>query len=61
MAETRKFDPADGDEFAQLIRGAIGEPIRPNEPGSPRASVVATDDDEDDGSPSLVDLPDFDL
>lgn len=60
MAETRKFDPAEGDELAQLVRGAIGESIRPHEPGSaPYATVSA--DDEDDDTPSLVDLPDFEF
>ncbi|NLE96802.1 MAG: hypothetical protein GX596_02285 [Propionibacterium sp.] len=60
MAETRKFDPAEGDDLARLVRDAMGETIRPNEPGTPWA-VVGTTDDEDDDAPSLVDLPDLDF
>ena len=34
MAEIRKFDPAAGNAIAQALKAAMGEPVRPNEPGS---------------------------
>jgi hypothetical protein len=34
MAETRKYDPAAGNAIAQALRAAMGEPVRPNQPGS---------------------------
>lgn len=60
MAETRTYDPSEGDDLAQLVRQALGEQIRPTEPG---AKPVEDDDDQedDDGSASLVDLPEFDF
>lgn len=34
MAETRKYDPAAGNAIAQALRAAMGEPVRPTEPGN---------------------------
>lgn len=34
MAEIRKFDPAAGNAIAQALRAAMGEQVRPTEPGS---------------------------
>lgn len=35
MAETRKFDPTDGDNDVQRqVRAALGETIRPTQPGT---------------------------
>ncbi len=34
MAEIRKFDPAAGNAIAQSLRAAMGEPVRPFEPGA---------------------------
>jgi hypothetical protein len=34
MAEIRKFDPAAGNAIAQALKAAMGEPVRPREPGS---------------------------
>lgn len=33
MAETRKYDPAAGNAIAQALRAAMGESVRPTEPG----------------------------
>ena len=61
MPETRTFDPAEGYDLAKLVRDAIGGNIRPNEPGSAPSIPAEEDPDENDGSASLVDLPDLDL
>ncbi len=34
MAETRKYDPAAGNAIARALRAAMGDPVRPNQPGS---------------------------
>ena len=61
MPETRTFDPAEGDDLAKLVRDAIGGDMRPNEPGTTPEVPVDEDTDDNDGSASLVDLPDFDF
>lgn len=33
MAEIRKFDPASGNAIAQALKAAMGEPVRPADPG----------------------------
>lgn len=38
MAEIRKFDPAAGNAIAQALKAAMGEPVRPNQPGAPSSS-----------------------
>lgn len=45
MAETRKYDPSAGDPIGDAIRAAMGEQVRPNEPGAKPAvkSVEAPD------------------
>jgi len=43
MAEIRKFDPAAGNAIAQALKAAMGEPVRPNQPGAvptPRTQEV---------------------
>ncbi|MFT4111012.1 hypothetical protein [Propionicimonas sp.] len=44
MAEIRKFDPAAGSAIAQALKAAMGEPVRPVEPGGagavPRRTTV---------------------
>ena len=47
MAEIRKFDPAAGNAIAQALKAAMGEPVRPNEPGrtasqTPQAQPTTT-------------------
>lgn len=59
MAQTRTYDPSEGDELAQLVREALGEQIRPTEPGS--RPVEESDEDEQDGAATLSDLPTFDF
>jgi len=44
MAETRKYDPAAGNAIAQALRAAMGEPVRPNEPGRGTAARAAAPD-----------------
>ena len=44
MAETRKYDPAAGNAIAQALRAAMGEPVRPSEPGRGAASGAAAPD-----------------
>lgn len=69
MAQTRTYDPSEGDDLAKLVRDALGENIRPTEPGSygePRSGngfdVDPDDEDDDDsGTASLLDLPELDL
>lgn len=59
MAETRKFDPAEGDDFAAYVRGAIGGDVRPVTPGFPTVGVAESDDEE--AGPSLLDVPFIDV
>jgi len=59
MAETRTYDPSEGDDLAKLIRDALGENVRPNEPGSRSTVPSAEAEDDGDDGPTLVDLPDF--
>ena len=40
MAEIRKYDPAAGNAIAQALKAAMGEPVRPNQPGSAPASLT---------------------
>nr|NLI51058.1 hypothetical protein [Propionibacterium sp.] len=37
MPETRTFDPEAPDPVAAAIRAALGDPVRPNQPGAPAA------------------------
>jgi hypothetical protein len=65
MAETRTYDPSEGHDLAKLVRDALGENVRPAEPGS-RVDAApehadATSGDDGDGTASLVDLPDLQL
>lgn len=55
MAETRKFDPTEGDDFAAYVRNAIGDDVRPNMPGFPTVGVAAGDEETEDAS--LLDVP----
>lgn len=59
MAETRKFDPTEGDDFAAYVRGAIGGDVRPNTPGFPSVGVAPEAEDED--GTSLLDVPFIDF
>jgi hypothetical protein len=51
MAEIRKFDPAAGSAIAQALKAAMGEPVRPTQPGAkPERARPA----EDAPQPSVV-------
>ena len=39
MAEIRKHDPAAGNAIAQALRAAMGDPVRPAEPGAETATA----------------------
>lgn len=41
MAEIRKHNPEAGNAIAQALRAAMGEPVRPNEPGARPAPTAA--------------------
>ena len=57
MAEIRKHNPDDGDGIGRLVRDALGEKVRPNEPGSTPKAVTSADDPSDDDHPSAATLP----
>jgi hypothetical protein len=38
MAEIRKHNPEAGNAITQALRAAMGEPVRPNEPGARSAA-----------------------
>lgn len=59
MAETRTYDPSEGDDLAKLVREALGDTIRPSEPGIAVTVVEDEEEVDDDGTPSLTDLPDL--
>ncbi|MCC2593520.1 hypothetical protein LKO27_08875 [Tessaracoccus sp. OS52] len=48
MAEIRKFDPDAGEGIARLVREAMGESIRPVEPGSPKPELTPEPDEPDE-------------
>lgn len=57
MAEIRKHEPDAGDGIARLVREALGETIRPVEPGErPRAPQTAEElaETEPEASPSRL-------
>lgn len=63
MPETRTYDPSEGEGLAKLVRDAMGENVRPTEPGSSHDDDEVTIEEEelDDGSASLTDLPDLEF
>ncbi len=65
MPETRTFDPSEGDDLAKLVRDALGEHVRPTEPGSGAPSdgpeQAESGPDEEGGAASILDLPVFDF
>ncbi|WP_296136895.1 hypothetical protein [uncultured Tessaracoccus sp.] len=65
MPETRTFDPSEGDDLAKLVRDALGEHVRPTEPGSDAAAdrleQPDPEPDEAGGAASILDLPVFDF
>lgn len=47
MAEIRKYNPDAGDGIGRLVREALGETIRPTEPGEPAKPVESADPEEE--------------
>lgn len=48
MAEIRKHNPEDADGLGKLVRDALGERVRPHEPGrDPQTSEEEKNPDED--------------
>lgn len=47
MAEIRKHNPDAGEGIARLVREAMGESIRPVEPGSRNQPVEVSDEESD--------------
>ena len=58
MAEIRKFDPDAGDGLQKLVRDALGENIRPIEPGQRQPS---TSTDAKPAEPDLLTTLDVNL
>lgn len=54
MAEVRKFDPSQGEGLQKLVREAIGETVRPIEPGAQPAQATR---DAEEPAVSAADLP----
>ena len=57
MAEIRKHDPGAEDGLGKLVRDALGERVRPNEPGRETAVDPNRKRDENDGAPSAASMP----
>ncbi|MBK7821834.1 MAG: hypothetical protein IPJ61_12355 [Tessaracoccus sp.] len=55
MAETRTFDPSEPEGIQKLVREALGESIRPVEPGGRQKGVG--EDDRMATTISAADLP----
>ena len=56
MAEIRKYDPAVGNAIAQALRAAMGDPVRPAEPGADSATAKAAPHSDQDTATSWVSL-----
>lgn len=59
MAEIRKHNPDDGDGLGKLVRDALGERIRPTDPGSTPHPAEDKDEgqEKDTTHPSASSLP----
>ncbi len=59
MAEIRKHHPDSDDGLGKLVRDALGEKIRPTQPGQSRKAVdeEAAEQPSDSGGPSASSLP----
>jgi hypothetical protein len=53
MAEIRKFNPEQGNAIAQALKAAMGEPVRPAEPGA-RLQPTAARPPEPPAPPAVV-------
>ncbi len=59
MAEIRKHHPDADDGLGKLVRDALGEKIRPTQPGHSRKAVdeAASEEQPDSGVPSASSMP----
>jgi hypothetical protein len=55
MAEIRKFNPEQGNAIAQALRAAMGDPVRPAEPGA-RTQPAAAEAPAEPVPPAVVTL-----
>jgi hypothetical protein len=53
MAEIRKFKPGQGNAIAQALTAAMGEPVRPAEPGA-RVQPTAAKPAEPPAPPAVI-------
>lgn len=53
MAEIRKFNPGHGNAIAEALKAAMGEPVRPAEPGA-RVQPAAATPPEPPAPPAVV-------
>ena len=54
MAEIRKYDPQAGNAIAQALKAAMGEPVRPNQPGARTEPVRPASPAEPAAPPAVV-------
>ena len=61
MAEVRKHEPDDGDGLGKLVREALGERIRPTQPGQVRPAATKGEEQPESGTgpsePTAATLP----
>ncbi len=59
MAEIRKHNPDDADSLGKLVRDALGEQVRPTEPGKASHATEGPESEErdDDAGASASKLP----
>lgn len=50
MPETRKFDAGDTEGIQKLVRDALGETVRPFEPGESGSDKSLSEDPKDQGT-----------
>lgn len=56
MAETRTYEPDDGDGLGRLVREALGETVRPFQPGDPSRYKSADELDAEDEAEAQAEL-----
>lgn len=57
MAEVRKHNPDDADGLGKLVRDALGEQVRPHEPGRSQGEAGETAEEEEETGPTASSLP----
>jgi hypothetical protein len=56
MAEIRKYDPSKGNAIAEALRAAMGDPVRPNTPGEPKADPASAAQPTPSSTPAWISL-----